>query len=163
MNVLLCAACGRRLTEPVRLLDEEPEFPGWDGLPGPDGQQRPPATVPRGAYFVDPGPFGAPFVPCEDDDAYDGVVPGGGWRADERGFLVSDGPRGTYVLNPLDVVELDFHPDLDRSMGCCGPDGDYGVNRVCSCRAEVAVLAADCTSRYELRLIPDAVRAEVAA
>ncbi|MEU6480570.1 hypothetical protein ABZ858_27570 [Streptomyces sp. NPDC047017] len=46
MDVLLCAARGRRLTEPVRLLDEMPEFPfpspfpGWDGSPGPDGVPR---------------------------------------------------------------------------------------------------------------------------
>ncbi|MFF5187143.1 hypothetical protein ACFY30_25820 [Streptomyces sp. NPDC000345] len=38
MNVLTCATCGRRLTEPVRRLDEMPAHPGRDGLPGPGGR-----------------------------------------------------------------------------------------------------------------------------
>ncbi|MGC0329328.1 hypothetical protein RKD23_002318 [Streptomyces sp. SAI-170] len=162
MNVLLCAACGRRLTEPVRRLDEMPEYPGWDGLPDADGRRHGPPSVPRGTYVVDPLPFGAPFVPYQGDD-YDGIVPGGMWMSDERGELVSDGPRGTYVLHPLDVVELALHPDESRWGGCCGPSPHHGVNRVCSCGAEVAVAAADCSGGYETRLVPDAVRVEAAA
>ncbi|MGW1171314.1 hypothetical protein [Streptomyces sp. NPDC002550] len=158
MDVLLCAACGHRLTDPVQLLAEIPEPPGWDGLPGPDGLRRAPASMPRGTYAVDPLPHGAPFVPVPDDEEYDGVVPGGKWMSDERGFLVSAGPRGTYVLPPLDVVELDAHPDVMRGMGCCGPDGEHGVNRVCVCGAEVAIAAADCTTEYATRFVPDAVR-----
>ncbi|MFC8432821.1 hypothetical protein [Streptomyces sp. NPDC057253] len=34
MNVLLCATCGTRPTEPVRRLDAMSEYPGRDGLPG---------------------------------------------------------------------------------------------------------------------------------
>ncbi|MER6073092.1 hypothetical protein ABT187_30460 [Streptomyces sp. NPDC001817] len=126
MDVLLCAACGHPLTEPVRRLDEIPGFPGRDGLPGPDGLRRPPAWLPRGSYAVDPLPYGAPFVPVPDDEEYDGVVPGGKWMSDERG---------------------------------CGPDGEHGVNRLCSCGAEVAIVAADRTSEYSSRFVPDAVRA----
>lgn len=43
MNVLCCAACGPRLTEPVRRiaeLPEMPEYPGWDGLPDAEGTVR---------------------------------------------------------------------------------------------------------------------------
>ncbi|MFF4359786.1 hypothetical protein [Streptomyces sp. NPDC001604] len=87
MNVLICAACGGRLTEPVRQLDEMPGYPGWDGLPGPDGRRH-----------------GPPSEPVDDDEEYDGVVPGGKWKSDERGAPVSAGPRGTYVLHPDDVV-----------------------------------------------------------
>ncbi|MEU9878794.1 hypothetical protein [Streptomyces phaeochromogenes] len=164
MNVLFCAAWGRRLTEPVRQLDEMPEYPGWDGKPDAEGRRHGPASVPRGTYVVDPQPFGAPFEPYEgDEDAYDGIVPGGMWMSDERGSLVSAGPRGTYVLHPLDVVELDFHPDMSRLGGCCGASPYEGVNRVCSCGAEVAVVASDCSSGYETRLVPDAVRVEAVA
>lgn len=164
MNVLLCATCGTRLTEPVRRLDEMPEYPGWDGLPGPDGRRHGPSLVPRGAYVVDPLPFGAPFVPTDaDEEEHDGVVPGGMWMSDERGFLVSDGPRGTYVLHPLDVVDLGLHADTSRLEGCCGSNPFHGVNRVCACGAEVAVHGSDCWGGYQTRLVPDAVHLEAAA
>ncbi|WP_215452001.1 hypothetical protein [Streptomyces sp. ATCC 21386] len=107
MNVLLCATCGTRLTAPVRQLDEMPEYPGWDGLPGPDGRRHGPPSVPCGTYVVDPLPFGAPFGPVGPDEEYDGIVPGGTWKSDE-----------------------------------------------------VAIVAADCTSGYETRLVPGAVRVE---
>ncbi|MFB7507033.1 hypothetical protein [Streptomyces broussonetiae] len=158
MDVLLCAACGRRPTEPVRRLDEMPEGPGRDGLSGPDGPLRPPALLSRGTYAVDPLPHGAPFVPAPDGEEYDAVVPGGRWMSDERGFRVSAGPRGTRVLHPLDVVGLGLHPDVMRSVGCCGPDGEHGVNRLCPCGAEVVIAAADCTSEYATRFVPDVVR-----
>ncbi|MDH6439809.1 hypothetical protein M2158_008350 [Streptomyces sp. SAI-144] len=165
MNVLSCVACGSRLTEPVRRLDEMPEYPGWDGLPDPDGRRHGPPSVPRGTYVVDPQPFGAPFEPIgpDEEEEYDGIVPGGMWMSDERGFLVAAGPRGTYVLHPDDVVDLVPHPDLYRLIGCCGPDGRAGINHVCVCGAEVAIVAADCTSRYETRLVPDAVRPQATA
>ncbi|WAU84701.1 hypothetical protein O1Q96_36445 [Streptomyces sp. Qhu-G9] len=163
MNEISCAACGRRLTAPVRRLDEMPERQGWDGEPDAEGRRHGPATVPRGTYVVDPQPFGAPFEPYEgDEDAYDGIVPGGMWMSDERGSLVAAGPRDTYVLHPLDVVGLDFHPDTSRWGGCCGASPFHGVNRVCSCGAEVAVVASDCSGGYETRLVPDAVRVEAA-
>ncbi|WP_217215052.1 hypothetical protein [Streptomyces sp. AC550_RSS872] len=99
MNVLLCATCATRLTEPVRRLDEMPGYRGRYGLPGPDGRRHGPPSVQRGTYVVDPLPFGAPL----------------------------------------------------------------GVNHLCRCGAEVAVVAVDCTSDYETRLVPDAVRVEAAA
>lgn len=37
---------GPRLTEPVRLLDEMPEYPGRDGLPGPAGMSDERGDVP---------------------------------------------------------------------------------------------------------------------
>ncbi len=140
-----------------------PPYPDWDGMPDAEGRRHGPASVPRGTYVIDPLPFGAPFEPCEDEDAYDGIVPGGMWMFDERGSLVSAGPRGTYVLHPLDVVDLALHPDSSRISGCCGLNPFYGVNRVCSCGSEVAITAADCSSGYETRLVPDAVRVEPAA
>ncbi|MCW7944174.1 hypothetical protein AAW14_19510 [Streptomyces hygroscopicus] len=56
MDVLLCAACGRRPTEPVGRFDEMPEYPGQDGLPGPGGRRHGPARVCCGAYEARPAP-----------------------------------------------------------------------------------------------------------
>ncbi|MFJ8086007.1 hypothetical protein ACIQ6Y_36190 [Streptomyces sp. NPDC096205] len=39
MNVPLCAAGGRRPTEPDRWLDEMPGYPGRDGLSAPAGRR----------------------------------------------------------------------------------------------------------------------------
>ncbi|AWT45680.1 MULTISPECIES: hypothetical protein [Streptomyces] len=168
MNVLLCVACGRRLAGPVRRLDGMPVRPGPDdpgpddpGPSGADGPRHGPASVPRGTYAVDPLPFGAPFVPYAGDD-YDGIVPGGPWLSDERGFLLADGPRGTYVLHPLDVPDLAPHPDPVRSAGCCGATPYRGPNRLCPCGAEAAVESSECTGDWETRLLPDAVRLEAA-
>ncbi|MEV5336051.1 hypothetical protein [Streptomyces werraensis] len=130
MNVLLCATCRTRPTEPVRRLDGMPEYPGGDGLRGPDGRRHGPPGVPRGTYVVDPPPFGAPFVPAGPDAEYDGVVPGGTRMSDERGFLVSAGRKG--------------------------------VDHVCACGAEAAIVCTDCRSGYETRPVPDAVRVEAA-
>ncbi|MFJ8903350.1 hypothetical protein ACIRG8_31885 [Streptomyces sp. NPDC102359] len=162
MNVLLCVTCGTRLTEPGRRLDEMPGYPGRDGVPGPDGGRQGPPSVPRGTYAVDPLPFGPPFRPADPGAEYDGVVPGGRWMSDERGFLVSEGPRGTYVLRPDDVVHTGPHPDSRRLSGCCGLDGHRGANHVCGCGAEVAIVCTDCSSGYETRPVPDAVRVEAA-
>ncbi|MFF0788737.1 hypothetical protein [Streptomyces spiralis] len=162
MDVLLCAACGRPLTRPVRLLPGLPDSPAWDGLPGPDGLRRAPARMPRGTYAADPLPYGAPFVPAPDDEEYDGVVPGGKRTSDERGLLVSAGPRGTWVLHPLDAAELDAHPDRHRHIGCCGPCGEYRADRLCPCGAEVAITAGDRTTDHEVRFVPESVRVTTA-
>ncbi|MGN9762912.1 hypothetical protein [Streptomyces sp. SD31] len=164
MNVLLCATCGTRLTEPVRRLDEMPPYPGGDGLPDLDDPRPGPPSVPRGTYAVDPHPFGAPYVPYDGPvGEYAGVSPGGGWKSDARGLLLSAGPHGTYVLHPLDAVGLAPHTDGTRLVGCCGPDGTRGVNHVCACGAEVAIVAADCSIPCETRFVPDAVHVEAAA
>ncbi|GAA2518397.1 hypothetical protein GCM10010393_59210 [Streptomyces gobitricini] len=148
------------MTEPVRLLPEVPERPGYDGTPGDDGRRHAPATLPRGTYAVDPEPSGAPFVPREDqdEDTYEGAYPGGPWMSEGSALLVAAGPRNTYVLHPDDVVGLAPHPDSDRLGGCCGPTGHNGVNRVCGCGAEVATDFGDCYGPYEIHFDPGAVR-----
>ncbi|MFJ3904589.1 hypothetical protein [Streptomyces sp. NPDC090025] len=166
MEILTCAACAHPLTAPLHLIAEAPDRPGYDGTKGPDGKRRPPATLPRGCYAIDPEPSGAPMVPYEgDDDSYPGAYPGGPAQLGEDGdWLVAGGPRNSYVTHPDDVVELDFHPDFARLGGCCGPAGDLGVNRVCpGCGAEAATVFGDCVGPYETHFAPDAVRAVPAA
>ncbi|MGW3208616.1 hypothetical protein [Streptomyces sp. NPDC001135] len=53
MNVLVCAARGRRLSPPPRPLPELPERPERDGR---DRARQAPSAVPRGMYAVGPEP-----------------------------------------------------------------------------------------------------------
>ncbi|MEU6348773.1 hypothetical protein ABZ896_05550 [Streptomyces sp. NPDC047072] len=134
MNVLTCATCASPLTGPLRLLPEVPPRPVYEGYKNPDGSRHPPATVPRGAYAVDPEPSG-------------------------EGCLMSAGPRGTLVTHPEDSrAHLTDNPALDE-IGCCGPPGREGPNSLCAeCGSVVATLYADCTGAYETDFLPDAVR-----
>ncbi|MCZ0991685.1 hypothetical protein [Streptomyces diastatochromogenes] len=63
------------------------------------------------------------------------------------------------MLHPEDSVGLREHPDERRSEGCCGPEGLFGINRICPCGAEVGTLLADCWTASELHLHPTRVRA----
>ncbi|MGK4579578.1 hypothetical protein [Kitasatospora sp. HPMI-4] len=145
MTVFLCRACGRPLTGPLRSLDELPEQRYADE----DEGDQPGVTMARGTYAVDPEPFGAPYV-----------VPSAPAPDAPANIRVPGGPCGTFVLHPEDTTGLLPHPDPRRHVGCCGPDGMSGGNRVCPCGAEVATLVADCWTYQELRLDPERVRAE---
>ncbi|MFI8242518.1 hypothetical protein ACIF83_35550 [Streptomyces sp. NPDC085866] len=94
--------------------------------------EMPEATIPRGRYAIDPEPFTHGQVP---------------------------GLPGDIVLHPEDAVGLLEHPDERRSEGCCGPEGLFGINRICPCGAEVGTLLADCWTACELHLHPTRVRA----
>ncbi|MEU6771955.1 hypothetical protein [Streptomyces sp. NPDC046759] len=157
MNVLVCAACGRRLSPPLRLLPELPERPEYDGQ---DGARQAPSTVPRGRYAVDPEPSGPPYVPHPDPEwmgaAYPGTVM---LDPDGPGCLTSAGPSGTFVVHPADARGfLNPNPDV-RWAGCCSvPEGD-GPDRVCAgCGVGVASQLDSCTGPYETHFLPDAVR-----
>ncbi|MEU5597817.1 hypothetical protein [Streptomyces sp. NPDC020298] len=161
MNVLVCAACGRRLSEPLRLLPVLPERPEHDGRKNPDGSRHAPSTVPRGTYAVDPQPSGAPYVPHPDPEWMGAAVPGVAVSdPDGPGCLMSAGPRDTLVVHPEDTRGLLEPNPACTEFGCCGPPGRNGPNWVCpGCGAEVATLFADCYGPYETHFLPDAVRA----
>ncbi|MEU8214451.1 hypothetical protein AB0C47_01600 [Micromonospora taraxaci] len=118
-----------------------------------------PSTVGRGLFAIDPKPFGAPFVPAENQDGSAEAMPGVGSTVDGVDMM-SAGPRDTIVIHPDDAPSLEPHPDDSRQAGCCGPFGDRGPNRVCACGAEVAALMADCYGPHELHLYPDRVAAD---
>ncbi|MFE2166559.1 hypothetical protein ACFXB3_16045 [Streptomyces sp. NPDC059447] len=97
--------------------------------------------MPPGTFAVDPDPCGPPYVLDE-----------------SSGFLVESGPSGTIVLNPGDGLGLEEHPDVRMRRGyCCGMDGEWGPNLVCTCGAVIATIYSDCYQVQELRLQPDAV------
>ncbi|MDH6710167.1 hypothetical protein P3T27_006916 [Kitasatospora sp. MAA19] len=140
-----CEPALNGLAGPLRRLDELPE----QRYAGQDEGDQPGLTMARGAYAIDPEPFGAPYVgpsaPAPDAPA---------------NIRVPGGPRDAFVLHPEDTTGLLPHPNPRRPVGCCGPDGMNGSNRICSCDAEVATLAADCWTYQELRLDPERVRTE---
>jgi hypothetical protein len=39
-------------------------------------------------------------------------------------------------------------PDMMRGMGCCGPDGTNGPNRLCTCGAEIGTEISDCWTSW---------------
>nr|WP_206327165.1 hypothetical protein [Streptomyces sp. S3(2020)] len=163
---MTCAACGTRLTEALRLLPELPPRPEYDGRKGPDGFRRPPSTVPRGAFAVDPEPSGAPYVPHPDPEWCDSANPGNSCMGDPdgQGFLTSAGPRGTLVTHPEDSRDHLADNPARQEIGCCGPPGREGPNSLCpGCGSVVATLYADCTGAYETDFLPDAVRVEAVA
>lgn len=120
--MLTCAACGSRLTEPLRFLPELPPRPEYDHRENPDGSRHAPSTVPRRTYAVDPEPCGAPYVPHPDPDWCEAANPGNSCLGDPDGpgFLTSAGPRGILLTHPADTrayadcsgaYETDFLPD----------------------------------------------------
>ncbi|MFE1026433.1 hypothetical protein ACFW5I_18005 [Streptomyces sp. NPDC058818] len=160
MDVLLCTACGHRLTEPLRLLPEVPPHPEYDGLKNPDGSRHAPPTLPPGRYAVVPEPSGAPYVPHPDPEWEGATLPGVSvGEPDGPRTMVSRGPRGTLVVNPEDARErLSGNPDAQES-GCCGALGMEGPNQVCGgCGAAVATWHSECYGPWEIRFLPEAVR-----
>ncbi|MBO4209109.1 hypothetical protein GSF22_24380 [Micromonospora echinofusca] len=153
MVVFSCGRCGAALTPDLALSMRELIRPAYDGRgPGP-------ATMPRGFFAVDPEPFGTPFVPAENqDDDLLHAMPGLPMMIDGVN-VVSAGPRDTIVVHPDDASTLRLHPEGDRLIGCCGPNGTEGSNQVCPCGAEVATLMADCYGPNELHFDPHRVSA----
>jgi hypothetical protein len=46
---------------------------------------------------------------------------------------------------PLDgLIGVGYHSDRQRLIGCCGPSGAYGRNRVCGCGQEIGTEQSDC-------------------
>ncbi|MEU9915722.1 hypothetical protein [Streptomyces sp. NPDC051001] len=96
MNVLICAARGSRLTEPLRLLPEVPPRPEYDG---------------------------PPYVPHPDPEWYGSAHPGDvcTGHPDGPGCPMSAGPRDTWVVHPEDTRgRLSANPAVEEA-GYCGP------------------------------------------
>lgn len=64
---------------------------------------------------------------------------------------------GQFAVNVNDVRELEYHPDLTRHNGCCGPSGRAGRNRICACGNEVGTEQSDCSFPHAVYLEPDRV------
>lgn len=153
MTVFYCAKCGVALTRDLLALPSVPEVADPDHGRDPDsGRAR--STVPCGRYAIDPGPWGAPFVPVGE---FRRDVRGTGrelLRADS-GITRSAGWRDSVVVHPDDVLpRLESFAFGTNWLGCCGPTGAHGPNLACMCGSRLATWAADCLGPNELHLDP---------
>jgi hypothetical protein len=51
---------------------------------------------------------------------------------------------GTIAVSLTDLTGVGYHPDVRRLIGCCGPNGCKGRNRVCGCGYEIGTERSDC-------------------
>jgi len=51
---------------------------------------------------------------------------------------------GQFAVAFGDLVGVGYHPDRQRLVGCCGPSGSDGRNRVCGCGYEIGTERSDC-------------------
>jgi hypothetical protein len=66
---------------------------------------------------------------------------------------------GCFAIQPDALINVGNHPDCNRWIGCCGPSGDRGPNRVCVCGRAVGTERSDCIWPVAVYLDPSAVRA----
>jgi hypothetical protein len=65
---------------------------------------------------------------------------------------------GWYAVRPDALVGVGNHPDRGRWIGCCGPSGTDGPNRICGCGRAVGTERSDCMWPVAVYLDPKAVR-----
>ena len=66
-----------------------------------------------------------------------------------------------YAVHPDALVGVGKHPDRERWIGCCGPSGTGGLNRICICGRPVGTERSDCMWPVAIYLYPIAVRPNV--
>ena len=68
------------------------------------------------------------------------LVPAGSY------WLVDAGQdfAGQFAVALADLVGVGYHHDSRRLIGCCGPSGSDGPNRICGCGHEVGTERSDC-------------------
>jgi hypothetical protein len=65
---------------------------------------------------------------------------------------------GCYAVHPEALVGVGKHPDPERWIGCCGPSGTGGPNRVCTCGRAIGTERSDCMWPIAIYLDPKNVR-----
>ncbi|MFH8640352.1 hypothetical protein [Streptomyces goshikiensis] len=153
MTVFLCSKCGTAITPQLAELAAVPNVSDDEHDRDKD-TRRAPSTVPQGHYVIDAEPWGPPYVVQNDQEDPRPAQSRGLLVSGEEGFVISAGVRGTVLMYPEDAPALRPLPNWENNSGCCGPAGNEGLNRACSCGAAVATLAADCFGPYELHLDP---------
>ena len=69
--------------------------------------------------------------------------------------------EGQFAVSLTDVSCTGYHLDLRRLLGCCGPSGTSGRNRVCNCGGEVGTERSDCIWPHAVYLDPSQILAVV--
>ena len=152
VTVFYCRKCGAQLTPQLAALPTVPELPDESERDRATGLLA--STVPRGHYAIETEPWGPPYVPHP--DVRGTTMPRWGATIVQGVPLRSAGPQGNAVIHPEDCPDLLPLPHGENGMGCCGPRGDQGRNRMCPCGSRLATLLADCWGPHELHL--DALR-----
>jgi hypothetical protein len=100
------------------------------------------------------GPLGmlADAKPLSQKKGTSMVPPGHYWPVPEGGEFA-----GQFAVSLTDQVGIGYHADTRRLMGCCGPNGLQGRNRVCGCGYEVGTERSDCIWPYAVYLDPSRV------
>jgi hypothetical protein len=62
-----------------------------------------------------------------------------------------------YVVSLQDAILINYHKDTNRLIGCCGPSGNAGRNRVCACGYEVGTERSDCMWSQGVYLDPERI------
>lgn len=153
MTIFFCAKCGAALTQELEALPSVPEIEDLNNRRDPK-TRRAPSTVPLGYYAIETEPWGAPYVPAQGQKKPKPAQPRGPVMIIGGTFVISAGVTNSVVVNPDDAPHLRPLTDGANSLGCCGPSGEYGLNRACPCGAPIATLTADCMGPYELHLDP---------
>jgi hypothetical protein len=64
---------------------------------------------------------------------------------------------GQFAVALTDLLGVGYHSDDRRLLGCCGPSGAFGPNRVCTSGHEVGTERADCVWSNAVYLDPSLV------
>lgn len=64
---------------------------------------------------------------------------------------------GLFAVSLADLLNVGYHPDHRRLIGCCGPSGSNGPNRVCSCGREIGIERSDCIWPQAVYFLPSEV------
>lgn len=64
---------------------------------------------------------------------------------------------GCYAIRPDALIAVGEHSSAERWMGCCGPSGSGGPNRVCRCGCAVGTERSDCMWPIAVYLDPQVV------
>lgn len=65
--------------------------------------------------------------------------------------------KGMIFINQKDLIHSIRHTDERRLMGCCGPGGFDGNNRICLNNHEIGIEVGDCWGPHFVALDPNLV------
>ena len=131
MPVIVCAHCGRTLTEPLHGAPLDSLEPGD-------------VKVRACTWVIDPEAR---------------TVRVGSFRGKKQEWTTqeTDPPR-CIVVNPADRLSHAMTDIPEHSAGCCGLDGCDGPNQACSnCGRTLGTARTDCWTEKEMRFWPEAV------
>ncbi|MDH7974425.1 hypothetical protein QH494_19725 [Sphingomonas sp. AR_OL41] len=118
LQMLICRSCGRQLSRPVNLLEEDAPK-----APTPTIEDQVPPFAEGIALIVREEPIRTVIV----GDPHPLSVTPQAW------------------MNPNDLLKTVRNSNLaSRLNGCCGLDGCDGPNQLCVCGAEIGTRLSDC-------------------